>query len=131
MARSTHDLGLHSGLQQPDRMLAVVARESRMMLPFTREEFIGLFAQYNLAVWPVQILAYVLGIAMVASLWRPSRTADRLIAGGLAAMWLWTGIAYQWMHFAAINPAALGFGAMFVLQGVLFSVAAACGTTPR
>jgi hypothetical protein len=97
------------------------------MLPFTREAFIAVFAQYNLAVWPVQILAYMLGIAMVASLWRPSRTADRLIAGGLAAMWLWTGIAYQWMHFAAINPAALGFGALFVLQGVLFSVAAARG----
>ncbi|CAG1019128.1 hypothetical protein BURC_03984 [Burkholderiaceae bacterium] len=37
------------------------------MLPFTREEFVGVFIEYNLAVWPVQILAYVLGIAMLAS----------------------------------------------------------------
>jgi hypothetical protein len=98
------------------------------MLPFTREEFIALFTQYNLAVWPVQVLAYVLGIAMVASLWWRSRTADRFVAGGLAAMWLWTGIAYQWMHFAAINPAAFGFAVLFVLQGLLFIVAAARGT---
>lgn len=98
------------------------------MLPFTREEFVAVFAEYNLAVWPAQVLAYVLGIAMLACLWRPSRPADRLIAGGLAAMWLWTGIAYQWMHFAAINPAAFGFAALFVLQGVLFGVAVARGS---
>jgi len=98
------------------------------VLPFTREAFVALFAQYNLAVWPIQILAYVLGIAMVASLWWRSRTVDRFVAGGLAAMWLWTGIAYHWMHFAAINPAAFGFATLFVLQGVLFIVAAARGT---
>jgi hypothetical protein len=94
------------------------------MLPFSRTEFIEVFAQYNLAIWPAQILAYALGIAMVASLWRRSRASDIFISGGLAAMWLWTGIAYQWMHFASINPAAIGFGAMFVLQGVLFAFAA-------
>ncbi|CAG1019127.1 hypothetical protein BURC_03983 [Burkholderiaceae bacterium] len=41
---------------------------------------------------------------------------------------LWTGIAYQGMQFAAINPAAFGFAALFVMQGVLFSVAAVRGT---
>ena len=99
-----------------------------MMLPFTREEFFTLFAQYNTAVWPIQIVAYVLGGAMVAALGWPSRTADRFVSGGLAAMWLWTGVAYQWMHFSAINPAAIGFAALFVLQGVLFIVAAVRGT---
>jgi len=105
-----------------------VSVERVAMLPFTREEFVALFAQYNLAVWPVQVLAYVLGIAMVASIWWRPRAADRFVACGLAAMWLWTGIAYQWMHFAAINPAAFGFAALFVLQGILFIVAAARGT---
>ena len=49
------------------------------MLPFTREAFVALFAQYNLAVWPIQVLAYVLGIAMVAGLWWRSRTVDRFV----------------------------------------------------
>ena len=98
------------------------------MLPFTREAFFALFAQYNSAVWPAQIVAYALGIAMVASLGRRSGTGDRFIAAGLATMWLWTGIAYHWMHFAALNPAAFAFAALFVLQGVLFIVAAARGT---
>jgi hypothetical protein len=98
------------------------------MLPFTRVEFIALFAQYNADVWPAQVVAYVLGLALLAALWRPSRAGDRFIAVGLAAMWLWTGIAYHWLQFSAINPAAFGFAALFVLQGVLFLVAAARGT---
>ena len=97
------------------------------MLPFNRSEFIEVFAQYNLAVWPMQVLAYALGAAMVAALWRGSRSSGIFIAGGLAAMWLWTGIVYQWMHFASINRAAIGFGAMFVLQGILLAVAATLG----
>lgn len=97
------------------------------MLPFSRSEFVAVFAHYNLAIWPMQVLAYALGTAMVASLWRRSRISGTFIAGGLAAMWLWTGIVYHWMHFASINRAALGFGAMFVLQGILLTAAAGRG----
>jgi hypothetical protein len=41
------------------------------------------------------------------------------VGAGLALMWLWTGIAYHWLHFTSINKAAWGFGALFVFQGVL------------
>jgi hypothetical protein len=34
-------------------------------------------------------------------------------------MWAWTGVAYHWMFFAAINKAAWAFGALFVIQGAL------------
>lgn len=97
------------------------------MLPFSRSEFMDVFSQYNLAVWPMQVVAYALGLAMVAGLWRSSRASDSFITVGLAAMWLWTGVAYQWMHFASINRAAIGFGALFVAQGILLLVAAGRG----
>lgn len=89
------------------------------MLPFTREQFVAVFADYNLAVWPAQSLAYLLGLGMVILLFRRSRAGDRIIGGGLAAMWVWTGIAYHWFYFSSINRAALVFGALFVLQGVI------------
>ena len=38
------------------------------MLPFTREQFLGVFADYNTAVWPAQVVAYVLGLIVVAAL---------------------------------------------------------------
>jgi Family of unknown function (DUF6064) len=91
------------------------------MLPFTREQFIAIFADYNTAVWPAQIVACALGLGMVAAVLRPSPAGHRFISGGLALMWGWTGIAYHGLFFSAINKAALGFGVLFVLQGALFA----------
>lgn len=93
------------------------------MLPFTREQFLSVFADYNTAVWPVQVVAYVLGMAVVAALRRPSPPGHRFVASALAAMWVWTGVAYHGLFFARINPVALAFGALFVVQGVLFVIA--------
>jgi len=89
------------------------------VLPFTRAQFSANFASYNEAVWPAQWLAYLLGLAVVAMLLRPSRTNSRRVAVGLAAMWAWTGIAYHGVFFATINAAAWPFAALFVVQGVL------------
>jgi integral membrane sensor domain MASE1 len=57
------------------------------MLPFTREQFLGVFVTYNDAIWPLQIVTYLLGIVVVvALLFRHGRPSDRIIAGVLAAM---------------------------------------------
>jgi hypothetical protein len=90
------------------------------VLPFTREQFVAVFVGYNHGVWPAQIVAYLLGMGIVVLLFRPSRTANRFIAAGLAAMWAWTGIAYHWTYFSSINKAASAFGALFLLQAALF-----------
>lgn len=93
------------------------------MLPFTRASFLAVFADYNLAVWPMQWLAYAMGLGMAAAVLRPSPAGSRLVSAGLALMWAWTGIAYHAIFFSPINRAALGFGALFVLQGALFAYA--------
>ena len=90
------------------------------MLPFTREEFVAVFVAYNTAVWPAQVLAYLLGLLMVALIIWPSAQRSRVVAAGLSAMWLWTGVAYHGRHFTAISAAAWGFGALFLVQGLLF-----------
>lgn len=38
----------------------------------------------------------------------------------LAVLWAWTGIAYQWAFFSAINKAAFGFGVVFLLGAAAF-----------
>jgi hypothetical protein len=90
------------------------------MLPFTREQFFAVFADYNRAIWPVQGLAYLLALALVVLLRRRPKAAGRAAPALLALMWAWTGIAYHALFFAAINPAALAFAALFVLQALLF-----------
>lgn len=97
------------------------------MLPFTREQFFGVFAAYNTAVWPAQLAAYLLGLVVVAALLRPSPRGHRVVAGVLAFLWVWTGVAYHGLFFARINPLALAFGALFVVQGGLFAIAGLAG----
>jgi hypothetical protein len=87
------------------------------MLPFTREQFLGVFVTYNDAIWPLQIVVYLFGIIVVALLFQPARSSGRMIAGVLAAMWAWTGVVYHGLFFAPINAAAYLFGALFLLQG--------------
>ncbi len=90
------------------------------MLPFTRDQFLALFVQYNKDVWPAQIVAFALGLAMIVLLFVRSRGRNRIVGVGLAAMWGWTGIVYHWQYFASINDAAPAFAALFVLQAALF-----------
>jgi hypothetical protein len=87
------------------------------VLPFTPDQFLAVFGNYNTAIWPIQIGAYLLGGVALALLFRKSPGADRAITGILAAMWLWTGLAYHALFFSAINKAAYLFAALFVIQG--------------
>jgi hypothetical protein len=92
-----------------------------MTLPFTVEQFMGVFAEYNNAIWPVQILLNLLGIgAVVLVLWR--RGSSRLVSAILASLWAWSGAVYHLTFFATINPAAAAFGALFLLQALVFVV---------
>lgn len=98
------------------------------MLPFTRDQFIAVFVDYNLAIWPAQLVAYAIGLTMVGAVFARSAIAGRLVGAGLGIMWLWVGIAYHWLYFAALNKPAVVFGTMFVLQGALvFHVGAVRG----
>jgi hypothetical protein len=90
------------------------------MLPFTTEQFLAGFVNDNNAIWPIQIAAYLLGGIGVALLFRETRVADRVIAGILAAMWLWTGFGYHGLSFSMINKAAYVFAALFIVQGCYF-----------
>lgn len=100
------------------------------MLPFTQAQFLSVFADYNQAVWPAPILAYALALLVVLALWRPAPWAGRLSSAVLALMWLWTGIAYHWIYFRPINPAAAGFGALFLIQAGLLAYHAVFRSEP-
>jgi hypothetical protein len=90
------------------------------MLPFTSEQFFAVFVNYNNAIWPIQIAAYLLGCFAVALLFGKTREGDRVIAGILAVMWLWTGVAYHGISFSVINKSAYLFAALFIVQGCYF-----------
>jgi hypothetical protein len=87
------------------------------------EQFFGVFTAYNQAVWPVQLLLSGAAVAVAVFAWRRPDRAGGVVAGFLAFVWLWAGVVYHLLHFTVVNPAAYGFGALFVLQGILFALA--------
>jgi Family of unknown function (DUF6064) len=99
------------------------AQYFRTVLPFTRSDFFSVFANYNEAVWPAQIAAYLVVGLSVLALAGPSGISEKGILIAVAAMWAWTGIAYHWLFFSAINKAAFVFGAAFVMQAALLLLA--------
>ena len=89
-----------------------------MELPFTRAQFFEAMAAYNESTWPAQ---FALELAALAVLWlvlRRPRHADRAVAAVLAGLWAWMGVAYHWLFFAPVNPAAWLFGAVFLLEAM-------------
>jgi hypothetical protein len=93
-----------------------------MRLPFSIEQFLSVFESYNLAIWPMQIAAYLLGILAIFLLFRPNKYSSRIVAAILALFWLWNGVPYHIAYFSAINRAAYLFGLLFVIQGILFAI---------
>jgi hypothetical protein len=93
-----------------------------MKLPFSANQFFEIFENYNLAVFPMQIVLMLLAIAAVVISRRKRFNNGRIVLPILGALWLWMGIVYHWIFFSSINPLAYGFGAAFVLQGILFFV---------
>ena len=85
-------------------------------LMFSARTYFRLIELYNLAVWPLHLLAAAAGIA-VALLAR--RGGARAAAVLLGVCWLWVAWAFQLERYATINSAAPYFAAGFALQGLL------------
>jgi hypothetical protein len=91
-----------------------------MNMPFTVDQFMEVFATYNLAIWPMQIVAYLLGAGALVLAFRRMRHSGRIISAVLSFFWIWNGAAYHLSYFSHINKAAFVFGLLFIFQGVLF-----------
>jgi hypothetical protein len=91
-----------------------------MQLPFTRAQFLDLFAAYNAAVWPVLVVLWIASAVGSVLLLSSRRPPDRWISALLAAHWIWSAVAYHAVFFTRINPAAWLFAALFGVQAALF-----------
>jgi len=96
------------------------------LLLFSARTYYRLFELYNAAIWPAQLLAVALGLAVLFLGRRPGGSRGRAIAAILAGCWLFVAIAFHANRYATINWAAVdfawGFGfeaALLIWTGVL------------
>lgn len=89
-------------------------------IPFTPEQFFGIFEQYNQAIFPMQFVLILVAIASIALAAKPKPSANKIISVLLGLLWLWAGVVYHLSFFTKISPPAYLFGASFIFQGLLF-----------
>ena len=91
-----------------------------MRPPFTSQEFFDVFARYHEWVWPAPLVLLAVGVGLVAiALLAPRHS--RLVAGGLAALWVWMAVMYHFAFFTFVTPLAYLFGALFLVQAGLLA----------
>ncbi|HEY5918684.1 MAG TPA: DUF6064 family protein [Chryseolinea sp.] len=90
-----------------------------MDIPFTVEEFFQVFERYNLSLWPVQVILFVLALAVLFCLYWISSRTNKMVFTILAILWMWMGVVYHIVYFSSVNQAAYLFGALFIIQGLI------------
>jgi hypothetical protein len=93
-------------------------------LLFSPRTYYRLFELYNSAIWPLQIVALALGVAILGLLLRDVLLRDvvwrgRAIAAMLAVCWLWIAWAYFLKRYQTINWAADYFAVGFAVEALL------------
>jgi Family of unknown function (DUF6064) len=88
-------------------------------LLFSPHTYYRLFELYNAAIWPAQLLALALGLAILVLLRAGGAGRDRIIAALLAAAWLWVAGAYLLERYNTINWAARYFAVGFAIEALL------------
>lgn len=91
-----------------------------MKLPFTIGQFLDVFRQYNIAVWPIQIFLIVLALVAVYFSFRSQTYSNKVIVCILTFFWIWMGAIYHLVYFSRINKVAIVFGILFILQAAIF-----------
>jgi hypothetical protein len=81
-----------------------------MQVPFTVEQFFGVFREYNEAVWPAQLLLLGLALAALIAALVPRSWSGIVVSLILAFLWAWLAVAYHFLFFSRINPLAYVFG---------------------
>jgi hypothetical protein len=92
-----------------------------MTLPFSADAFFDLFAAYNGKLWPAAVLLWIGSAWAFLMLLRGRASLSRFPAVLLVLQWMWTAVAYHWLFFTRINPAAWAFGIMFLFEAVLLA----------
>ncbi len=98
-----------------------------MSIPFSGDQFLQVFGDYNTAIWPMQFVLLGVAVGAIQLSAASARRETRVPALLLSSLWLWSGAVYHLIFFRRINPAATAFGALFLVQAVLLLLAAGRG----
>jgi uncharacterized protein DUF6064 len=88
-------------------------------LLFSPRTYYRMFELYHAEIWPIHVVVLASVVAIAVLLRREEEWPGRVIAGLLAAWWLWVAIAFHLQRYAPINWAARYFAGLFAIQALL------------
>jgi hypothetical protein len=91
-----------------------------MKIPFLPDQFFSVFEDYNLSIWPVQILFNSLAVACVIAMVRNGQKYTQVLFAVLSFFWVWMGVVYHILYFSSISGVGYLFGSLFIIQGMVF-----------
>ena len=89
------------------------------LLLFSPRTYYRMFELYHEEIWPAQLVAVALVVAILVLMRRDDEWCGAVIAGLLAACWLWVAVMFHVRRYATINWAARYFAVLFVAQAAL------------
>jgi hypothetical protein len=86
----------------------------------TGEQLLATFEAYNLDIWPMQVVAYLLGIVALFFAVKRTQGSGRITTAILSFLWLWTGIVFCLLYFGPVFVPGYGMGVLMIIQGAVF-----------
>lgn len=96
-------------------------------LLFSPRVYWRLFELHNAAVWPFQLPALLLGVAILLCILRPRPWSDRAVSIILAAAWVSVAWGFLWARYTTINWAAAYAVPPFLAEALLLFVIGGLG----
>ncbi len=90
------------------------------MLSFSINEFLLVLENYNLAIWPLQIFAYILVVVALFFSFKSTTYSLKIVLAILSFFWLFTGIVFCFIYWAPSHIFGYIFGICCTLQGLMF-----------
>lgn len=90
------------------------------MFSLTIEDFMLVLESYNLAIWPLQILSYILVIVALFFTFKSTKYSQIIVVGILSLFWLFNGIVFSLLYWAPSHFFGYVFGICCILQGLIF-----------
>lgn len=95
------------------------------LLLFSPRVYWRMFELHNAAWWPLHVVTFAIGLAIVLLLPTRAQNRDLWIALVLAALWAFVGWSFLWTRYAAINWAVSYLAPAFWLQALMLAAGAA------
>jgi hypothetical protein len=83
------------------------------------ERIMQALRHYDQGIWPLPMLATMLGLVVLLLALHRLRPAGRFICSLLALSWVWIGVEYHGVALGGLQPHGDLLGTLFVLQGLL------------